>query len=63
MSNCKGQTLLEFILVFVVLLMATTGVLSLYKNFWQIKYKKASVISGISAGVLKNSKYRIDYVK
>jgi uncharacterized protein (UPF0333 family) len=63
MNNFKGQTLLEFVLVFAVLLIATTGVLALYKNFWKSKYKKVSMISGVSVSVLKNSKHKIDYVK
>ena len=63
MNNFKGQTLLEFVLVFAVLLMATAGVLTLYKNFWKSKYKKVSMLSGVSASVLKISKHKISYVK
>jgi hypothetical protein len=63
MNNFKGQTLLEFILIFTVLLMATLGVLTLYKNFWQSKYKKVSMFSGITASTLKVSKHKASYVK
>ncbi|MDR0724124.1 MAG: prepilin-type N-terminal cleavage/methylation domain-containing protein [Endomicrobium sp.] len=63
MNDSKGQTLLEFLLVFAVLLMATTGVLTLYKNYWRSKYKKVSMPSGVSASVLKNSNCKISYVK
>ncbi|MDR1418301.1 MAG: hypothetical protein LBI80_04005 [Endomicrobium sp.] len=63
MNNFKGQTLLEFVLVFAMLLTATTGILFLYKNFWKSKYKKVSMISGVSVSVLKTSKHKIDYVK
>jgi uncharacterized protein (UPF0333 family) len=41
MKNSKGQIFIEFVLVFVVLLAATTGVLSLYKSAWKNKYEYA----------------------
>ncbi|MDR2395442.1 MAG: hypothetical protein LBD57_02365 [Endomicrobium sp.] len=63
MSNSKGQTLLEFVLVFAVLLMATSGTLILYKKFWKSKYKKVSMFSGITASALKISKHKVSYVK
>jgi uncharacterized protein (UPF0333 family) len=37
MRKNKGQTLVEFILIFVVLLVATIGVLTMYKTFWKNK--------------------------
>lgn len=63
MNKFRGQTLLEFILVFAVLLMVTSGVLSLYRNFWKSKYKKVSMFSGVTASALKVSKYKASYVK
>ncbi|MDR0617244.1 MAG: hypothetical protein LBG23_00440 [Endomicrobium sp.] len=63
MNKFKGQTLLEFILVFTVLLMVTSGALSLYKNFWKSKYNKVSMFSGLSASALKVPKYKVSYVK
>jgi uncharacterized protein (UPF0333 family) len=41
MRNDKGQIFVEFVLVFVVLLAATTGVFSLYKSSWKNKYEYA----------------------
>ncbi|GHT56666.1 hypothetical protein AGMMS50233_08990 [Endomicrobiia bacterium] len=58
-----GQTLTEFILVFVVLLMAASGAFGIYKKFWSAKYKKVSDISGIAAGALKTSAPKMSYVK
>ncbi|MDR3306629.1 MAG: hypothetical protein LBS61_03040 [Endomicrobium sp.] len=59
MRKNKGQTLTEFVLVFVVLLAATTGVLTAYKRFWKTKYQKASTPSEALAG----SVTRFNYVK
>jgi uncharacterized protein (UPF0333 family) len=59
----RGQTLTEFILVFAVLLMATSGVFIMYKKFWQSKYIKISVPSGAIAGVVKMSGSQAGYVK
>ncbi|MDR3195209.1 MAG: hypothetical protein LBT58_00195 [Endomicrobium sp.] len=59
MKKNKGQTLTEFVLVFVVLIVATMGVLAAYKRFWKTKYQKASSPSGALAG----SVTRFNYVK
>jgi hypothetical protein len=40
-ANDRGQTFVEFILVFVVLFAANTGVLSIYKSVWKDKYEYA----------------------
>ena len=39
MKNKKGQTMVEFLLVFVVLLAATTGIFALYKSAWKSRYE------------------------
>jgi uncharacterized protein (UPF0333 family) len=59
----KGQTLTEFMLVFVVLLIATSGVFAIYKKFWKTKYEKISVISGIAVSTVKTSGSQASYVK
>jgi hypothetical protein len=59
MTNKKGEGLIEFVLIFVVLLIATTGVLVIYKSFWKTRYKKISFFSG--ALVVGSSK--VNYVK
>jgi uncharacterized protein (UPF0333 family) len=59
----KGQTLTEFVLVFVVLLIATSGAVSVYKKFWKAKYKKVSYASGVAASALKISGLQTSYVK
>jgi hypothetical protein len=38
-KNKKGQTFVEFILVFVVLIAAAAGALSLYKSAWKNRYE------------------------
>ncbi|MDR3253706.1 MAG: hypothetical protein LBT07_01915 [Endomicrobium sp.] len=58
----KGQALTEFLLVFIVLLIATSGVFVIYKKFWKSKYERISATSGITAGTLKVSGY-VSYVK
>ncbi|MDR3125049.1 MAG: prepilin-type N-terminal cleavage/methylation domain-containing protein [Endomicrobium sp.] len=63
MNKVRGQTLLEFILVFAVLLIVTSGIVSLYSNFWKSKYKKISTLSGLTSSALKVSKYKVSYVK
>jgi hypothetical protein len=59
MTNKKGQALIEVVLIFVVLLIATTGVLTIYKSFWKTKYKKISFLSGIYIG----GSSKVNYVK
>jgi uncharacterized protein (UPF0333 family) len=59
----KGQTLTEFILVFVVLLMATSGAVTVYKKFWKAKYKRVSYTSEVAASALKISGSKMSYVK
>ncbi|MDR1244989.1 MAG: hypothetical protein LBJ98_03315 [Endomicrobium sp.] len=57
MRKNKGQTLTEFILVFIVLLIATTGVLSMYKRFWKTKYQRVATPSQSLAGIITQSNY------
>ena len=45
MNKNKGQTLTEFLLVFAVLLLATSGVFALYKTYWKTRYDKTLAIS------------------
>ncbi|MDR1087435.1 MAG: hypothetical protein LBL16_04305 [Endomicrobium sp.] len=59
MTNKKGQALIEVVLIFVVLLIAITGVLTIYKSFWKTKYKKISFLSG----ALVASSSKVNYVK
>jgi len=47
MKKNKGQTLVEFILVFAVLLAATSGVFALYKRVWKSRYEHAGEHSKI----------------
>ncbi|MDR0800456.1 MAG: hypothetical protein LBN01_02855 [Endomicrobium sp.] len=59
----KGQTLIEFLLVFVVLLMATSSIFVIYRKFWKGKYERISIISGITASAVKSSGFQVSYVK
>jgi uncharacterized protein (UPF0333 family) len=43
MKKNRGQTLIEFILIFVVLLAASAGVFNMYKSVWKKKYEKISM--------------------
>lgn len=45
-KKSKGQTFVEFLLVFVVLLAATSGVFVMYKKVWKKKYEKVGTYSG-----------------
>ncbi|MCL1972614.1 MAG: hypothetical protein FWG57_06470 [Endomicrobia bacterium] len=47
MKKSKGQTFVEFLLVFVVLLVATTGVFAMYKKVWKNRYINTSDVSAI----------------
>jgi uncharacterized protein (UPF0333 family) len=58
----NGQTLIEFLLVFVVLLTVTSYVFVIYKKFWKEKYNKVSASSGALSAILKTSKV-VSYVK
>jgi hypothetical protein len=40
MRKNYGQTLIEFVLVFVVLMAASAGAFGMYKSVWKAKYKK-----------------------
>jgi uncharacterized protein (UPF0333 family) len=57
MKKNKGQTLTEFVLVFIVLLIATTGVLSMYKKFWKTKYQRVAALSGALSGSITQPNY------
>lgn len=59
----KGQILVEFILVSMVLLITTFGFFTIYKKFWKSKYDKLSIPSSIFAGAVKTSKYSVSYVR
>ncbi|MDR3275010.1 MAG: hypothetical protein LBS81_03380 [Endomicrobium sp.] len=59
MRKNKGQTLMEFVFIFVVLLVATTGVLIMYKTFWETKYQKVSAPSSALVGIIA----KVNYVK
>lgn len=49
----KGQTFVEFLLVFVVLLAATSGVFALYKASWKKRYEKTAIIAGTGAAIVR----------
>ena len=53
MKSIKGQTFVEFLLVFVVLLAAASGVFVMYKKAWQSKYSKTGFFSGKAAAGAK----------
>ena len=48
----KGQTFVEFLLVFLVLLMAASGALVLYKTSWEKRYEKTASVSGAGAVIV-----------
>lgn len=62
MKNNRGQTFVEFFLVFIVLFLAALGTFALYKNVWEKRYKKTASHAGIvqNAGQSLNSQ---GYVK
>ena len=73
-KKSKGQAMTEFLLVFVVLLLATTGVFAMYKKVWKARYEKTGTFSGAAAAGVKISgagdidiplvgKIKTDYVK
>jgi hypothetical protein len=45
MKKNAGQTIIEFLLIFAVLLGASIGVYSMYKSVWKKKYSKVSMPS------------------
>jgi uncharacterized protein (UPF0333 family) len=47
MKNNKGQTFLEFILVFIILFAASAGLYALYKSSLENKFQRAAGQSGI----------------
>ncbi|MDR1943167.1 MAG: hypothetical protein LBQ04_03545 [Endomicrobium sp.] len=57
MRKNNGQTLTEFVLVFIVLLIATAGVLAMYKRFWKTKYQRAAAPSRVLTGIIMQSNY------
>jgi hypothetical protein len=61
--NKKGQTFVEFILIFVVLFIATSGIFAMYKKIWKKRYDKTAVVSGAGAAVVKQVNSDITYVK
>jgi len=53
MKLSKGQTFVEFLLVFVVLLIATSGVLLLYQGVWKARYNETKDVSAVLPSTLK----------
>ncbi|MDR2709454.1 MAG: hypothetical protein LBC07_05730 [Elusimicrobiota bacterium] len=49
MKNHRGQTFVEFALIFIVLFIVCTGVLNMYKNVWKNKYAKTALIGNAAA--------------
>lgn len=73
-SKPKGQTFVEFLLVFSVLLLTGAGVFVMYKKAWKARYERTGLFSGAYALLLKTSgageiqlpggrKIKTDYVK
>jgi Tfp pilus assembly protein PilE len=58
-KNNDGQNLIEFILVFVVLLIVAICALAGYKSFWKERYQKASILSSTHDGSIT----KVSYVK
>ncbi|MDR3257040.1 MAG: hypothetical protein LBT18_05320 [Endomicrobium sp.] len=58
----KGQTLIEFLLIFTVLLITISGVFVIYKKFWKRKYERVSAPSTIAVSSLKTSE-SVSYVR
>jgi uncharacterized protein (UPF0333 family) len=56
MIKKRGQVLTEFVLVLVILVIATTGVFSIYKRFWKTSYQKVSIPSS-AIGTIMQSNY------
>jgi Flp pilus assembly protein TadG len=48
LKNWRGQTFIEFALIFLVLFSATVGVFALYKSVWKAKYNKAKISNNIT---------------
>lgn len=74
LSKPKGQTFVEFLLVFSVLLLTAAGVFVMYKKAWKARYGRTGLISGAHAALVKMSggreiqlpggrKIKTDYVK
>jgi hypothetical protein len=59
MMKRHGHVLPEFVLVLVILLAATTGIISIYKKFWKMRYKKVSIPSNAVVETIT----QINYVK
>ncbi len=47
MKSDKGQTFVEFILVFLVLIIASGGAFALYKTVWKNRYQEAENVSSV----------------
>ncbi|MCL2144859.1 MAG: hypothetical protein FWH43_05150 [Endomicrobia bacterium] len=54
-KKSKGQTFVEFLLVFIVLFAAAAGAFLMYKKVWKSKYSKVGIYSGKAAAVAKAS--------
>jgi uncharacterized protein (UPF0333 family) len=57
MIKTQGQVLTEFVLILVVLVIATTGIFSIYKKFWKTSYQKVSTPSSVIARAVTHSNY------
>jgi Na+-transporting methylmalonyl-CoA/oxaloacetate decarboxylase gamma subunit len=57
MRKNKGQTMVEFILVFIILIIITTGISAVYKRFWKIRYVKAAIPSHAITKITQHSNY------
>ena len=53
MKASKGQTFVEFLLVFAVLLAAASGAFALYKKAWKTKYDATKDVSAVVPTTLK----------
>ncbi|MCL2484832.1 MAG: hypothetical protein FWF00_05095 [Endomicrobia bacterium] len=51
MKSIKGQTLVEFLLVFLVLLAVTAGAFQLYKKAWKSRYDRTKESAGLPSSV------------
>ena len=73
LKKSKGQTFVEFLLVFVVLFAAASGAFVMYKKVWKSRYEKTGFFSGMALAAAKvggvgdveflGKKIKTDYVK
>ncbi|MDR1696080.1 MAG: hypothetical protein LBR69_05580 [Endomicrobium sp.] len=65
MKSAKGQTFVEFLLVFLVLLAASAGTFQLYKKSWKSRYERTKEASAVMPSSIQGavSKAGGGYVK